>query len=166
MSTRDEASELYNRSSALAFVSKLFSFCCFLIPVILLFVSKDSIFSRFFVLIQCSFTIIYVLLELLDRHWFFFLAEDLRRKLWIDNGFNSHVTPKTTDNYFNNPLKPSFLRLTLNSYENCFFTFEILKYQCGKVLIKLLLSIVILCIICLCSIDYKIIGIIVQTIFY
>lgn len=165
MSTQDEASELFKKSSILAFVSKSFSICCLLIPIILLFVSKDSIFYRFFVLIQCSFTITYVLLELVDRHWFFFVAEDLRRKLWIDNGFNSHVTSKTTDNYFNNPLKPSFLRLTLNSYENCFFTFEILKYQSRIVLIKIFLSVVIWCIVCLCSIDYKIIAVIVQSIF-
>ena len=165
MSKIDGASELYDLSNKLThYLSLLFLFCFFL-PFLLLFAPENTSLHRTLLIFQCVLTVTYVIGKAVDQECLFFEAENLRRKLWLDNGFNSRVSKQSTQEYYNNQMPPSFIRLALDSYESCFFTVEILKKGIGKQTLKFIASIVIWVIVCLYQADFKLVLLIIQTIF-
>lgn len=108
MSRIDGASSLYKASNKLNGMLNSLFWICFFIPFVLLLLPGNSSLSRFLVIIQCIISVIYVVGMVIDQEWLFFEAENLRRKLWIDNSFNSRVTSQSTKDYYNNQFPPFF----------------------------------------------------------
>lgn len=165
MSKIDGASELYDLSKKLTHYLNFFFWFCFFLPFFLLFAPDNTSLHRALLVLQCVMTVTYVIGNAIDKEYLFFEAENLRRKLWLDNGFNCRVSKQSTQDYYNNQIPPSFIRLALDSYESCFFTVEILKKGIGKQMFMFLASIIIWVIVCLYQADFKLVLLIIQTFF-
>lgn len=160
MSKKDDVSNLYN----IVNLCKKIINCTFCLNIILSLVSIYLNSSRILVL-QLITLFLNILVSFLSDFIFFPKSEEERLRSNIKNSLGVNVTEYDTDGYYNNKQKHSIHKLILNTFENIFFTKNILNKMIYKDWIKPLISVVLLTVVFVFSKERSIILIVFQSIF-
>lgn len=163
MSKHDGASNEYKISArvgillqGLFYANVLVCFCSLCLGVYL---------PRIFGVLQILLPIIYFMFEFIDDHFLWYVAEKTRRKLWMSDGYAKLFCKDYTEEYYNNTIPASILRLAANSFESAFFTTQISKKMLLGSIIKIVFAITAFLTVCLSQCDYRLIALLAQIIF-
>lgn len=102
-------------------------------------ISFNEIICYFLIIIH----IIYVILNAMNDLLFKNNAESERRKALLSNSFNSNLTNRKTNGFYNNDEKDSFKKLGINMFESVLFSKNNSKIMLFKQTINLFVDIII-----------------------
>lgn len=86
---------------------------------------------------QIALLLVYVLLTTLNNKWFLYNAEAARRRNAIENAFQSNMSDKKTDGYYNNQIRHPLQKYAVNLFESCFFSKSIADKMTHNAIIRL-----------------------------
>lgn len=160
MSKKDDVSKLYD---IVISCKKIINFT-FYLNVILSFV---SIFFNYptILAIQLITISINISVSFLLDFKFFPKAEEERLRTNIKNAFGVDITEYNTEGYYNNTQPHSIHKLILNTFENIFFTKNIVDKMIFKDLKKPIFSLILLIAVFVCSGQRSVILIVFQSVF-
>jgi hypothetical protein len=87
---------------------------------------------------QFALLLIYVMLSTLNDKWFLYNAEAARRRNAVENAFQSNMSDKKTDGYYNNQIKHPLQKYVVNLFESCFYSKNIAGKMVKNAIIKLI----------------------------
>ncbi len=149
-------SEYYNPVRESLIVAKRLdsiSFCILIISTLLTL--TNFIFNNYFISlkewaeiisnINTVFIILYAMVKF-GINYIVFNSSFQKRADFIDNSFNTNYTTKRSNKYYNNnEIAPGILRMGANSFESCFFTYNLsIKSIKEKWIINLIIIIIII----------------------
>jgi hypothetical protein len=159
---KDDVSKLYDITNNLSNIGNIL----FLINIICtLALSFDFKYRDIVVISSIILTISYVTIINVNEIYFNNKAESERRKSLLKESFNSPITLKETNRYYNNNETPSVEKLGLNSYESVFFTKNVVDKMIIKDLFKIVVLIIVYIILMVRLDNLDILLIITQTLF-
>ena len=159
---KDEVNELYDITNKLSNIGNIL----FLINIVLTFcLSFDFKCRNIIIITSIILTIAYVVIININEMYFNNRAENERRKSLLKESFNSHITLKETNKYYNNNEFPSVEKLSLNCYESVFFTKNVVDKMIAKDFIKMIILVIVYIILMIRLENLDILLIITQTLF-
>ena len=160
MSIKDDVNNLYE---IVNFCKKIIDWTFYLNIIFALF---SIYFNCPTILVLQLITIfINILVSFFSDYKFFPKAEEERLSTNIKNAFGVDITEYDTDGYYNNTQKHSIHKVILNTFENIFFTKNIVDKMIFKGLIKPIISVVLLIAVFVFFKERSIILIVFQSIF-
>lgn len=160
MSKKDDVSKLYD---IVISCKKIINFT-FYLNIILSFVLIYLISSEILNL-QLITIFLNILVSFLSDFIFFPKSEEERLRSNIKNSLGVDVTENDTDGYYNNKQQHSIQKVILNTFENIFFTKNIVNKMLFKDWIKPFISVVLLTVAFVFFRERSIILIVFQSIF-
>lgn len=138
MSRRDDVSIKYEKSNKLSNMCNYVFIIIFLCAILSCFF--DGCILTALIWIQIVLTFISVFLQVIDDSYFWFSAEETRRKSTISNAYGVNNQPEITDGYYNNNLAPSLFKHSVNVFESNYFSYEISSKMITLSIVKMILS--------------------------
>lgn len=158
----DEVSELYDITNKLSSIGDILFRINVALTFSLLFNFK---YRNIVIIVSIVLTIAYVVIININEMYFYNHAENERRKSLLKESFNTPITLKETNKYYNNKERPSIEKLGLNSYESVFFTKKVVENMISKDLLKIIILIVVYIVLMIKLENLDILLIITQTLF-
>lgn len=123
------------------------------ILLIINFLFKNNAFSigPWIERINSLIIIVFLSLEILVAY-FHLRAEKQRRQDMIDNSFGSLVAEERTNNYYSNDkIKNGLYKMGVNSFESCYFSYNIAKEELSRLWFKSIILSIIFVLLAICG---------------
>ncbi len=163
MSKRDDISKLYKTSNVFEKICSFLFYLNIVVSIINLFICKEV--NSYCTILLIIIALLYMLLSVINDSFFWYSAENERRKNPIQKAFGIVLSEYDTEGYYNNNLKDPELSYAVNLFESLFYTKEISNRMIAKSCVKSFLAIVVLIISCRFTINDELLLIISQTAF-
>lgn len=164
MTRRDDVNELYERSNRIQKIMKLMFIVNIACSLIVCIFQYDTMINTLMI-IQILISILYVALGILDNNFLWYNAEKVRRETSIENGLGIEITEYKTEKYYNNNIKNSIIKFSINAFESVLFSKTTASRMIFKETIKTVVALSIFICGCLVYKNYNILLIICQTVF-
>lgn len=163
MSRRDDVNRLYKIPGFLNEIEKVL-FIVNVIAAIVALYNNPTVVSVA-IIIQMVSAVFYFLSSVIDDGYFWYEAENARRKNSIENGLGTRLSELETEEYYNNQSKVSLEKYALNVLESNMFSKEIAGKMILWSCIKSIVAIAVLIVACRFLPDSEFLLIIAQAAF-